>query len=181
MILELEQRLGLYAHGYDIPKDLWLQLGIRAWRSSTFIEHHMKSIDMFLCDKVFYQKGELPAMRFHPYTLWVLLAGYPLPRGARFYSNDNLPKRNLQEIANSLVAESHDWASFADLWLIQHAYHQWANNNNWSLKVKSQLKILPTLLDETAEKLDHPWVKDNLNEIQPNWLETLQIFDEIAP
>jgi len=177
-VFEIERRLGLHIHGYNIPKDIWQLLSIRAWESSTFVEPIARKIEASLNSRMFYTQGQMPLMRFHHNTIWLLLAGYPLESSKRNYIDPHV--KYFREIAHDFALQSISWADYCDQWILLEAYQQWETSNNWTDRAKQQIQRFP-MNNQTNMRLSHMLVPNDWNMDIPEWFTIFKALDKILP
>ena len=177
-VYEIERRLGLHIHGYNIPKDIWQLLSIRAWESPLFIESIARQIQTSVNGRMFYTQGQIPMLRFHRNTIWLLLAGYPLQTSKRNYVDPHV--KYFREIAHDFSLHSISWANYCDQWILLEAYRQWEASNNWTERAKQQIQYFP-MHNQTNMRVNHILVPNDWNTNIPQWFATFKTLEKIPP
>lgn len=173
-VYEIERRLGLHIHGYNIPKELWQLLSIRAWESPVFVESISRKIEESLNRRMFYQEGQIPLLRFHRNTIWLLLAGYPIRSSERNYIDPHI--EFFQTLAHDVALKALSWAEYCDQWILLQAYHQWADNNNWTDRAKRDIQRFP-LNNKTHTRYSHILVPNDWTLNIPPWFTHFRTLD----
>ncbi len=173
-VYEIERRLGLHIHGYNIPKDLWQLLSIRAWESPAFMESITRKIEASLNHRMFYQEGQIPLLRFHRNTIWLLLAGYPIRSSERNYVDPHI--KFFQTLAHDVALKALSWAEYCDQWILLKAYHQWEDNNNWTDRAKRDIQRFP-LNNQTNTRYSHILVPNDWKLNIPPWFTNFRTLD----
>jgi len=177
-VYEVERRLGLHIHGYNIPDDLWQLLSIRAWESPAFVESIARKIEASVNRRMFYQDGHIPLLRFHRNTIWLLLAGYPLQSSERNYVDPHI--KYFQTLAHDIALKALSWAEYCDQWILLQAYQQWGETNNWTDRAKRDIQRFP-MQNQTNTRYSHILVPNDWKTAIPPWFELFTTLDKISP
>jgi hypothetical protein len=173
-VFEIERRLGLHIHGYNIPHELWQLLSIRAWESPVFVDAITQKIEASVNGRLFYEQGQIPIMRFHRNTIWLLLAGYPLKSSERNYIDPHI--KYFQALAHDIALQSLSWAEYCDQWILWQAHQQWEETNNWTDRAKKDIHRLP-IHNQTNTRYSHILVPNDWKTNIPPWFNNFKTLN----